>query len=628
MSYALIAILAIGALALAFFILQAVLQITAELLQAIGRAIAYPFRAVPDWRKRRAALAALKAQQQRIERQQKQRDAESEEADSYRRRHPVRIVGAPDQTLVNKIASLLDQFVAAANSFRPIFDPLVVDTRFRNIKYMPLDFARSCEQEIDAPVECAMTPDDIIIAPGASIKRAYGAVDVTQFPVGRPAVVFDVSAAPKRPSGSLPQSNVRLVGVNDATPVDITSDMARRAYASELKKIAEVVQSIKLLEGKLQAANEAYELMEIHLAHQSLLARQFANTIAQEYDACSRRYQADANADLAPIKEAWQNYQARTKTGIEKHFDLAQRLLRLPIPPDYPWTILYDPKDRILQIDQRVPSLGDIVVKRADSKRPIAKRDADDFLRKILPAIALHIAQHAARNDLEDDVDTIAVNGWTRFFEKKSGKLKDAYVITLKVARAAILEIDINKADALLAFRNVGGVFVYNPQEIVPIDPQIRLDKEDKRFVEGREVLSGLVQGQNLAAMDWQDFEHLIRELLSKEYARDGAEVRITRASRDQGVDAIIFDPDPLRGGKYVVQAKRYSAVVELSAVRDLWGTVMNEGASRGILVTTSWFGRDAYDWTANKPITLIDGQNLLALLTKHGYRFAINKTP
>jgi restriction system protein len=97
----------------------------------------------------------------------------------------------------------------------------------------------------------------------------------------------------------------------------------------------------------------------------------------------------------------------------------------------------------------------------------------------------------------------------------------------------------------------------YSTQEIVPIEPQIRLDKKDDRFVEGKEVLEGMAQGQNLATMDWQDFEHLIRELLAKEFGRtEGSEVRITRASRDRGVDAGIFDPDPLRGGKSVVQAK------------------------------------------------------------------------
>jgi restriction system protein len=38
--------------------------------------------------------------------------------------------------------------------------------------------------------------------------------------------------------------------------------------------------------------------------------------------------------------------------------------------------------------------------------------------------------------------------------------------------------------------------------------------------------------------MDWQDFEHLIRELFEKEFSGRGAEVKITQASRDRGVDA------------------------------------------------------------------------------------------
>ena len=86
----------------------------------------------------------------------------------------------------------------------------------------------------------------------------------------------------------------------------------------------------------------------------------------------------------------------------------------------------------------------------------------------------------------------------------------------------------------------------------------------------------------------------------------------------------MIFDPDPQHGGKSVVQAKRYNNVVDVSAVRYLCGTVLNEGAARGILVTTSKYGRDAYDFVSNKPLVLIDGQNLLALLAKHGYRFKI----
>jgi restriction system protein len=131
--------------------------------------------------------------------------------------------------------------------------------------------------------------------------------------------------------------------------------------------------------------------------------------------------------------------------------------------------------------------------------------------------------------------------------------------------------------------------------------------------------------GQNLAAMKWEDFEHLVRELFEREFAANGAEVRVTRASRDHGVDAIIFDPDPLRGGKIVIQAKRYTIPVDVSAVRDLYGTVVNEGANTGILVTTSQFGPDAYQFAQNKPLKLLTGAQLLGLLERHGYRFRID---
>jgi hypothetical protein len=59
----------------------------------------------------------------------------------------------------------------------------------------------------------------------------------------------------------------------------------------------------------------------------------------------------------------------------------------------------------------------------------------------------------------------------------------------------------------------------------------------------------------------------------------------------------------------------------------------MSEAAARlladgrrydSILATTSHCGREPHEWAANKPLTLIDGPNLLALLTKHGYNFKI----
>lgn len=59
--------------------------------------------------------------------------------------------------------------------------------------------------------------------------------------------------------------------------------------------------------------------------------------------------------------------------------------------------------------------------------------------------------------------------------------------------------------------------------------------------------------------------------------------------------------------------------------MRYLYGTVMNEGATKGILVTTTDYGPDAYDFAKGKPISLLNGANLLYLLEKHGHEACID---
>jgi restriction system protein len=97
-----------------------------------------------------------------------------------------------------------------------------------------------------------------------------------------------------------------------------------------------------------------------------------------------------------------------------------------------------------------------------------------------------------------------------------------------------------------------------------------------------------------------------------------GLETKLTRPSRDGGVDCVAWDLRPIVGGKVVIQAKRYKHTVGVSAVRDLYGTMMNEGASKGILVTTSGYGKSAYSFAENKPLELLTGGNLLYLLDQH----------
>jgi restriction system protein len=218
----------------------------------------------------------------------------------------------------------------------------------------------------------------------------------------------------------------------------------------------------------------------------------------------------------------------------------------------------------------------------------------------------------------------VCCNGYVIYDDPATGQRRRDVILSVAAKREELESIRLDRIEPEACFRSLRGVAASKIWELVPVQPLIRFNKDDNRFITAQAILDTL-RDTNLATMDWQDFEHLIRELFEKEFGSGGAEVKVTQASRDRGVDAVVFDPDPLRGGKFIIQAKRYTNTVDVSAVRDLYGTVINEGASRGILVTTSNYGRDTYEFAKDKPLALINGQNLLHLLSKHGYRLRID---
>jgi restriction system protein len=224
-----------------------------------------------------------------------------------------------------------------------------------------------------------------------------------------------------------------------------------------------------------------------------------------------------------------------------------------------------------------------------------------------------------------DLYETIATNVMTKYKSPITGLDTEATIASVVLSRSEAKVIDTWHINPTETFRAWKGVSAKVLSDLVPVQPTIVFDKNDDRLVQGKDVLSELSKSENLASMDWEDFEHLVRQLFELEFKSSGADVRITRSSRDRGVDAIIFDPDPIKGGKIVIQAKRYTNTVDVSSVRDLFGTVQNEGANRGILVTTSHYGTDSREFARGKPLTLVDGPNLLSLLQKHGFNFRLD---
>ena len=246
-------------------------------------------------------------------------------------------------------------------------------------------------------------------------------------------------------------------------------------------------------------------------------------------------------------------------------------------------------------------------------------REFAKFYDNKLYLICLKSIALAYSLDEEKKIGSVIFNGFISDYNPTNGKFERNPILSIITSREQFDEIDIEHVEPKTCFKALKGVSASNLIDCVPITPILSFNKDDKRFIEGRDIETD--SGTNLAAMDWQDFEQLVREVLQLRFEKDGWKVNITRASRDGGVDAVIFNPDPLTGGKILVQAKRYTNTVGVSAVRDLYGAMTDERASKGILITTADFGSDSYNFVKDKPISLLNGGHLLGMMQELGMK-------
>jgi restriction system protein len=304
---------------------------------------------------------------------------------------------------------------------------------------------------------------------------------------------------------------------------------------------------------------------------------------------------------------------------------------RQPLPAAMllPIEFNFDQSSGVLLCSISVPDFAQLqIVKRRGKSYetvPVTPRERKALSESVLYSLCIRAAFLAAQCNIRNWFDTIAVNASQSWFDRATGAPKQGIIASLQGPSREFMALRINQIDPKTCFRHFKGIATPSVEDVTSVRPIFVLNKDDSRIVENRDVDNEMNVDANIAAMPWEDFEHLVRQLFEWEFGGKGIEVKVFRLSRDHGVDAVMYDPDPLRGGKYVLQAKRYTRTVDVAAVRDLYGTVINEGANRGILVTTSGFGPDSREFAKNKPITLVDGPNLIEMLRKHGRNYKID---
>lgn len=335
--------------------------------------------------------------------------------------------------------------------------------------------------------------------------------------------------------------------------------------------------------------------------------------------------EADAAARRADVDELKTKLEAGEPEGVRTFFRLVLESSGYPDHITPSARLAYVPESKQLVIEYELPGVAAVpgtaaykYVKTTDKRtatlRPAAQQRS--LYASVISQVTLRSLREVFTADRWGYVETAVFNGHVDTINPGTGRPEHPCLVTVRTSRETFEALDLARVVPIACLKALNAGVSTSPADLCPVRPVLDLDMVDPRFIDQSDVLGALDQRPNLMELTPSQFEQLITNL----FGMMGLETRLTQASRDGGVDCIVFDPRPIFGGKVVIQAKRYSHTVGVSAVRDLFGTMQNEGASKGILVTTSGYGKASYQFADGKPLELLSGSNLLYLLAEHAH--------
>ncbi|WP_055545731.1 restriction endonuclease [Streptomyces sp. NBRC 110028] len=282
----------------------------------------------------------------------------------------------------------------------------------------------------------------------------------------------------------------------------------------------------------------------------------------------------------------------------------------------------YDPAARQLVLDWELPRYEIVPAIKSvrympgadedrETARPATRRRA--LYRDVLAQVVLLALRDLFAADEAGALESVALNGFVDDHDPATGRRARIVLATVTVSRTDFAELRLEQVSAVdCLVDGVRGRLSARPDQLVAVTPGRTPDDV------GSPVLTqGGGEEPDLLAMDPFRFESLVADL----FRAMGMRAVTTRRSNDGGVDVEAVDPTPIRGGRIVVQVKRYRGTVPPTAVRDLYGTVQGSGANKGVLVTTSRFGPGSHTFAHGKPLELVSGAELVDLLHRHGLR-------
>ena len=328
------------------------------------------------------------------------------------------------------------------------------------------------------------------------------------------------------------------------------------------------------------------------------------------------------------------NYQSKQPDAVQKYFELV--LFKSDYPAIFPKhaTLEYHKENHTLYISMElphpdlIPREKEIINSPEDKKEIVISYSKKEFVKlynDIIYKIILKTFHELFSADKHETVDAINFSGWVKTLNRGNGQFENTHIASLFASREMFAEINLKQVDPEICFKYLKGISGPVLCDLKSITVPFTLHQRNGQNGSAKKILEPIDNSTNLANMVWREFEKNIMDLFQKEFDVSNADVKLIHSALETGLEAIAEDPDPIRGGKILFHAKRSIKPIPVSAIRELFGSVIHEAAIKGIIVTTADFTPEAYEFAKNKPLRLVNGSSLLGMFEKQGRHMRIN---
>lgn len=326
------------------------------------------------------------------------------------------------------------------------------------------------------------------------------------------------------------------------------------------------------------------------------------------------------------IDEFERNVRAGESTEVAEFFTLVLDASFYPEGFPRGTRAIYRPEPKELVVEYELPPQTLIpsdrdykYVQSRDEIDPVKRsvKETKDRYARLIAQVALRTLHEVFTGDPALLIETATFNGHVSTKDKATGQPIRPCLISVSASREVFSTLVLSDLDPVACLKMLNALVSPHPYDLEAVRPVVDFEAllSQYKFVEGIDAVADLDSRPDLLDMTPTEFEHFTRQL----FESMGMKSWTTQASKDDGVDAVAVNEDPVFGGLCVIQAKRYRSAVGVEAIRALAGVMEDKHATKGILVTTSWVTKEGHAFASRHGrIQIMECEEIKYLCKEH----------